>query len=69
MKIFYPNDVHSNEIKVSLSHLLFIPKSMNSANLTAGNCTWIIFVNLCFNECLYCTFNRWYDSKYGEQFN
>lgn len=65
MKIFFPNDVHSNEIKVSLSHLLFIPKSMNSVNLTAGNCTRIIIVN----ECLYCTFNHWYDSKYGEQFN
>lgn len=49
MKIFFPNDVHSNEIKVSLSHLLFIPKSMNSVNLTAGNCTWIIFVNLCLS--------------------
>lgn len=46
MKIFFRKDVHSNEIKESLSHLLFIPKSMNSVNLTAGNCTRIIFVNL-----------------------
>lgn len=66
MKIFFFNDVYLNEIKVSLLYLLFILKLMNLVNFIVGNCIWIIFVNLCFNECFYCIFNCWYDFKYGE---